>query len=131
MRKHFPHVTVIARARNRFHAHNLMELGVKLITRETFLSSLAMAQETLEAAGFDEVDARDTVARFRRHDEEVLQRQFAVRLDEDKLIQTLEGSDRRTGEPVRPGSRLSRRTSDRCPPRTWREAGSRSTRSGL
>ncbi len=88
VRKHFPHVTVIARARNRFHAHNLMELGVKLITRETFLSSLAMAQETLEAAGFDEVDARDTVARFRRHDEEMLERQFAVRLDEDKLIQS-------------------------------------------
>jgi len=88
VRKHFPHVTVIARARNRFHAHKLMELGVKLITRETFLSSLALAQETLESAGFPEVDARDTVARFRRHDEEVLLRQYAVHQDEDKLIQT-------------------------------------------
>jgi glutathione-regulated potassium-efflux system ancillary protein KefC/glutathione-regulated potassium-efflux system protein KefB len=88
VRKHFPHVTVIARARNRFHAHKLMELGVRLITRETFLSSLALAQETLETAGFSEIDARDTVSRFRRHDEEVLLRQFAVHQDEDKLIQT-------------------------------------------
>ena len=88
VRKHFPHVRIIARARDRFHAHNLMELGVKLITRETFLSSLSMAQETLEGIGFSEVDARDTVARFRRHDEEVLLRQFAVRQDEAQLIQT-------------------------------------------
>jgi len=88
VRKHFPHVTVIARARNRFHAHKLMELGVKLITRETFLSSLALAQEALESSGFSELDARDTVARFRRHDEEVLMRQYAVHQDEDKLIQT-------------------------------------------
>jgi len=88
VRKHFPHITVIARARNRFHAHKLMELGVKLIDRETYLSSLAIAQDTLMAAGFSDVDARDTVARFRRHDEEVLLRQFAVRQDEDKLIQT-------------------------------------------
>lgn len=88
VRKHFPHVKIIARARDRFHAHNLMELGVKLITRETFLSSLSMAQETLEGIGFSEVDARDTVARFRRHDEEVLLRQFAVRQDEAQLIQT-------------------------------------------
>jgi monovalent cation:proton antiporter-2 (CPA2) family protein len=88
VRKHFPHVRIIARARDRFHAHNLMELGVKLITRETFLSSLSMAQEALEGVGFSEVEARDTVARFRRHDEEVLLRQFAVRQDEAQLIQT-------------------------------------------
>lgn len=88
VRKHFPHVRIIARARDRFHAHNLMELGVKLITRETFLSSLSMAQEALEGVGFSEVEARDTVARFRRHDQDVLLRQFAVRQDEAQLIQT-------------------------------------------
>jgi glutathione-regulated potassium-efflux system ancillary protein KefC/glutathione-regulated potassium-efflux system protein KefB len=88
VRKHFPHVKIIARARDRFHAHQLMDLGVKLITRETFLSSLSMAQETLESVGFSEAESRDTVARFRRHDEEVLLRQFAVRQDEAQLIQT-------------------------------------------
>lgn len=88
VRKHFPHVRIIARARDRFHAHNLMELGVTLITRETFLSSLSMAQEALEGVGFSEVEARDTVARFRRHDQDVLLRQFAVRQDEAQLIQT-------------------------------------------
>ncbi|MEO8040731.1 MAG: monovalent cation:proton antiporter-2 (CPA2) family protein [Betaproteobacteria bacterium] len=88
VRKHFPHVTVIARARNRFHAHKLMELGVKSINRETFLSTLAMAQDTLEASGFSADEASDTVSRFRRHDEEVLLRQYAVRQDEAKIIQT-------------------------------------------
>jgi voltage-gated potassium channel Kch len=88
VRKHFPHVKIIARARDRFHAHQLMDLGVKPITRETFLSSLAMAQETLESIGFSPVEARETVARFRRHDEDVLLRQFAVHQDEAQLIQT-------------------------------------------
>ena len=36
--------------------------------------------------GIDE--ARDTVTRFRRHDESMLARQFAVHRDEDRLIQT-------------------------------------------
>jgi glutathione-regulated potassium-efflux system ancillary protein KefC/glutathione-regulated potassium-efflux system protein KefB len=88
VRRHFPHVEIHARARNRFHAHKLMELGVKLITRETFLSSLAMAEAVLGGLGFDEQEARDTIVRFRRHDEDVLQRQFAVHRDETQLIQT-------------------------------------------
>jgi glutathione-regulated potassium-efflux system ancillary protein KefC/glutathione-regulated potassium-efflux system protein KefB len=88
VRKHFPNLEIHARARNRFHAHKLMELGVALITRETFLSSLAMAGDVLGALGFTDQEARDTVAKFRRHDEEVLRRQFAIHQDEDKLIQT-------------------------------------------
>ena len=33
--RHFPDVKIYARARNRFHAHRLMDLGVELIERET------------------------------------------------------------------------------------------------
>src|SRR5262249_54288633 len=38
MRKHFPHVKVYARARNRQHAFRLMDCGVRYLIRETFLS---------------------------------------------------------------------------------------------
>jgi voltage-gated potassium channel Kch len=65
-----------------------MDLGVKFITRETFLSSLSMATDVLEATGLSPAEARDTAARFRAHDEAVLQRQYAVHTDEAKLIQT-------------------------------------------
>jgi glutathione-regulated potassium-efflux system ancillary protein KefC/glutathione-regulated potassium-efflux system protein KefB len=47
VRRQFPHVQIHARARNRFHARKLMELGVKFITREAFLSSLSMATDVL------------------------------------------------------------------------------------
>ncbi len=88
VRKHFPHITIVARARNRIHAHQLTEHGVKLITRETFASSLEIAEQVLRSLGFGVDDAHDTVARFRRHDESMLARQFAVHRDEDRLIQT-------------------------------------------
>lgn len=87
-RRHFPHLVIHARARNRLHAHRLVEHGARLVTRETFASALEMSQHVLEALGTSEAAARDTVARFRRHDEAVLARQFAVHADEDKLIQT-------------------------------------------
>jgi len=88
VRKHFPHIEIHARARNRIHAHELMAIGVRRITRETFGSALEMAQDALVAAGLSAAEARDDIARFRQHDEAVLLRQFAVHRDEARLIQT-------------------------------------------
>jgi monovalent cation:proton antiporter-2 (CPA2) family protein len=87
-RRHFPNIRIFARARNRFHAHRLMDLGVEQIKRETFASSLEMAEQVLVATGMQGWDARDTVATFRAHDERTLERQFAVYHDETQLIQS-------------------------------------------
>jgi glutathione-regulated potassium-efflux system ancillary protein KefC/glutathione-regulated potassium-efflux system protein KefB len=88
VRRHFPHVKLFARARNRFHAHRLMDLGADLIERETFLSSLDLAQNVLEELGMRPWEAQQTVARFKLHDERTLQRQHAVYHDETQLIQS-------------------------------------------
>ncbi len=40
LKTYFPQVPIFARARNRRHVHQLMDLGVENIERETFLSSL-------------------------------------------------------------------------------------------
>jgi glutathione-regulated potassium-efflux system protein KefB len=88
VRRHFPQVKIYARARNRFHAHRLMDLGAELIERETFLSSLDLAEHVLKALGVAGWDARETVAKFRVHDEKTLVRQHAVYHDETQLIQT-------------------------------------------
>ncbi|MCU0869158.1 MAG: monovalent cation:proton antiporter-2 (CPA2) family protein [Burkholderiales bacterium] len=88
LRKHFPALQIHARARNRFHAHKLMALGVKVIVRETFHSSIELAHATLTTLGDTAADARDTLDRFRQLDEEILVRQFAVHEDEARLIQT-------------------------------------------
>ena len=86
--RHFPDVKIYARARNRFHAHRLMDLGVELIERETFLSSLDLAEQVLKALGVTGWEAQETVARFKLHDEKTLIRQHAVYHDESQLIQT-------------------------------------------
>jgi monovalent cation:proton antiporter-2 (CPA2) family protein len=66
--KHFPHLKVYARARNRQHAHRLMDLNVKLIQRETFLSALDVTREVLLGLGLSRPEADKTVRAFREHD---------------------------------------------------------------
>ena len=97
-RKHFRKLRVIARARNRFHAHRLMDLGVESIFRETLGSSLEMAEQVLVATGMPAWDAKDTVTTFRAHDARNLQRQFAVYRDESQMIQTVKEAARELQE---------------------------------
>ena len=94
VRKHFPHLRLLARARSRQHAFRLMELGVDDVVRETYASSLEMAEEVLESLGESASIARATVRRFRAHDEETLQRQFAVRDDDSRMIATTQEAAR-------------------------------------
>jgi glutathione-regulated potassium-efflux system ancillary protein KefC/glutathione-regulated potassium-efflux system protein KefB len=88
VRRHFPHLKLFARARNRFHAHRLMDLGAELIERETLLGSLDLARNVLQGLGMQPWEAEQTVARFQAHDERTLKRQHAVYHDETQLIQT-------------------------------------------
>ena len=88
VRKHFPQLKILARARNRQHALRLMDLGVRYIIRETYLSSLDMARHTLESLGVTRAEARTSIDRFMAHDEQMLQSQLAIRDDEQKLIQS-------------------------------------------
>jgi glutathione-regulated potassium-efflux system ancillary protein KefC/glutathione-regulated potassium-efflux system protein KefB len=90
--QHFPDLKIYARARNRQHAFRLMEMGVQLIIRETYASSLEMAQAVMESMGESAQTARAAVKRFREHDEATLLKQFAVRDDDSKLIATAQES---------------------------------------
>ena len=88
VRHHFPAVPVIARARNRQHAHRLADMGIAHFYRETWHTSVEMAHQSLLQLGFPPSDAAMTIARFRDNDIELLKRQRAVYQDEAKLIQT-------------------------------------------
>jgi glutathione-regulated potassium-efflux system ancillary protein KefC/glutathione-regulated potassium-efflux system protein KefB len=94
VRQHFPHLKILARARSRQHAFKLMELGVQNILRETYASSLEMAVDVLESMGETAGNARLIVRRFREHDEATLQKQFAVRDDDSKMIASVQESAR-------------------------------------
>ncbi|AVP95983.1 glutathione-regulated potassium-efflux system protein KefB [Ahniella affigens] len=84
----YPHVKILARARNRRHVFGLWEAEVDVVTRETFHSSLKMARRTLSLLGMDEDRAGLRVERFRQHDESILKAQFQMRNDEAQMIQS-------------------------------------------
>ncbi len=88
VKRQFPHLKLIARARNRQHVFRLMDMGVDAPVRETFHSSLKMTRMTLEALGLSSELAADRVERFRRYDEELLNKQALVYDDETKLLQS-------------------------------------------
>lgn len=84
----FPHLQIYARARNRRHAHLLMNIGVEAIVRETYFSSLRLTELVLQGIGLDAEDARHTVQTFRERDEKTLILQQDIYDDEKKLIQS-------------------------------------------
>jgi len=94
VQEHFPHLVIFARARNRTHAYQLLELGITHLIRETYLSSLELTSEVLQELGFTYSDARETLDRFREHDERLLQESFRYQRDEKKLIELADRSRR-------------------------------------
>jgi glutathione-regulated potassium-efflux system ancillary protein KefC/glutathione-regulated potassium-efflux system protein KefB len=92
IRKHFPHLKIFARARNRQHAFRLMDLDVRYTIRETLASSLEMSEKVLETLGLSKSKAIETVRRFRAHDEATMATQQAVKDDEGKFQQTVRES---------------------------------------
>jgi glutathione-regulated potassium-efflux system ancillary protein KefC len=86
VREHFPHLTIVARARNVGHFYKLRALGVELIERETFDSALMSARSVLELMGWQPHAARNKALRFRRHSIELMLQMAPHFGDESKLI---------------------------------------------
>ncbi|MFJ1571927.1 monovalent cation:proton antiporter-2 (CPA2) family protein [Pseudomonas sp. NPDC088322] len=82
----YPHLKVLARARNRQHVHKLMDVGAEPI-RETFYSSLEMSRRALVGLGLSDYQAADRIQRFAEHDEQVLEAQGRIRDDRAKVMQ--------------------------------------------
>lgn len=72
VKANFPHLKIYARARNRSHAYLLMDAGVQHIVRETYWSSLKIAEDVLIGLGMPDYVSRKTVDTFREHDEKRL-----------------------------------------------------------
>jgi len=94
VRRHFPHLTIVARARNRRHEYHLMDLGIEHIYRETFLSSLAMSEQVLNGLGFDQKETRNIVEMFSERDKQLIREQHAVQHDEEMVIQSAKDTAR-------------------------------------
>ncbi|PVZ80282.1 glutathione-regulated potassium-efflux system protein KefB [Serratia sp. S1B] len=70
--RHFPNLTILARARGRVEAHELLQAGVTLFSRETFSSALELGRKTLVELGMHPHQAYRAQQHFRRLDMRML-----------------------------------------------------------
>jgi monovalent cation:proton antiporter-2 (CPA2) family protein len=92
LKTHFPAVKIFARARNRHHAHLLLNLGVDYLIREAFVSSLEMTEAMLAELGDTPAMARTTVERFREADERLLRTEATSLHEERSILQSAEAA---------------------------------------
>ncbi len=70
--QHFPQLEILARARGRVEAHELLQAGVTLFSRETFSSALELGRKALITLGMHPHQAQRAQQHFRRLDMRML-----------------------------------------------------------
>jgi glutathione-regulated potassium-efflux system protein KefB len=87
VRRLYPHLKIFARAHDRRHAWQLMDLGAAA-TRETFASGLEMGRDVLIELGMSPEQATLRAQKFRAHDETLLASQHLIYDDDDALMES-------------------------------------------
>jgi glutathione-regulated potassium-efflux system ancillary protein KefC len=86
VRRAFPHLTILARARNVTHYYDLMDRGVTILERETFESSLHMGRKVLQQLGFGAFQARQAAMKFRAHNIKTLHNVYPYYKDQQQYV---------------------------------------------
>jgi voltage-gated potassium channel Kch len=84
--RHFPHLRLFARAFDRVHAYQLLNLGVHHVYREVFGTSVDVGRDVLTALGLQPHEAQRVAALFKAHDERLVRESAPHALDQSKLI---------------------------------------------
>lgn len=82
----FPHVKIIARAWDVVHEYDLLDHGVTVISRETFLSALQLGEEALTELGLSRHQAHRAAKHFSKHDKESNAELYKVRDDIKQVV---------------------------------------------
>ncbi len=85
VRTRYPDLPIYARARNRAHAHRLLDLGVTYLQRATFLSALDVTKQLLKGLGTPAREAERVTHTFRAHDERRLTEDYKLASDLERL----------------------------------------------
>jgi glutathione-regulated potassium-efflux system ancillary protein KefC len=86
VRRDFPDLPILARARNVTHYYQLMDHGVTVIERETFESSLQMGRRVLQQLGFGAYRARQAAMKFRIHNIKMVHAVYPYYKDQKKMM---------------------------------------------
>jgi glutathione-regulated potassium-efflux system ancillary protein KefC len=84
--EHFPHLRIIARARNVSHYIQLRAHKLKHVERETFEAALRLGRSALEHLGVAPYEARERADRFRAHNVQALEDLLPVFDDESRRL---------------------------------------------
>jgi glutathione-regulated potassium-efflux system protein KefB len=85
VRRNYPHVPIYARAHDRRHIHLLMDEGITIMRRETFLAALDLTREVLRGLGLSEREVRYTADTFQAMDRRRLYEDYKHYTDVEKL----------------------------------------------
>jgi len=86
VKEKYPHVKLLVRAKNRYDAYDLHELGIEHIYRESLDTSVLMASDVLSFMGFDEEAVKGQAQKFIKLDVESLKRLAGTRKNEKEYI---------------------------------------------
>ncbi|XNO30924.1 glutathione-regulated potassium-efflux system protein KefB (plasmid) [Vibrio alginolyticus] len=86
-RVHFPKLKLLARARSRVEAYQLMSHGVENYSRETFLGALDLGRQALVELGMHPCQAKRAEAHFRKLDNAMLKDLLPQHNEDKKLAQ--------------------------------------------
>lgn len=86
VRRHFPHLTIAARAFDRTHAHELIDAGIEIWERETFRSALGLGVKALVALGYSERRATRLAVAFEKHDLHIFNESHELRADAEAYL---------------------------------------------
>lgn len=86
LRLNYPDLVLLVRARDRHHAHLLKGMGIQHIWRETYASSLSMAQQALTETGLSSEEAQAQIEQFQNQDQQL----FNLRYQSDDDFDSIE-----------------------------------------
>jgi len=86
VRRDFPDLPILARARNVTHYYQLMDHGVTVIERETFESALQLGRQVLCELGFGAYRARQAALKFRVHNKTTLLAVYPFYKDQQQYL---------------------------------------------
>ncbi|NPC57602.1 glutathione-regulated potassium-efflux system protein KefC [Caenimonas soli] len=120
-REHFPHLELVARARDVVHWNALRDRGVTRVEREVFESSLRSARTVLEVLGFAPHEARSQAMRFRRHNLQLFEQMYPHHRDRAKVIAVIKQGRQQLEEQMAQerAEREQRRREEPERPRGW------------
>jgi len=88
--QHFPRLAILARARGRVEAHELLQMGVSQFSRETFSSALELGRKALISLGMHPHQAQRAQLHFRRLDMRMLRELIPAHTDAGQISRVRE-----------------------------------------